>query len=222
MISTGALRRLTHPILLRCWLKMAANTTVRTKVGGFVFRVSPSVFHPRYFGSSSILGRYVTSLDLKGKRFLDMGTGSGVIALFAARSGADVVAVDINPAAVECARENAFAAGLLVECRISDLFSNLDGERFDVIAWNPPFFPQEPRTVAEVALYAGKDYAVIVRFARAARSHLKTGGAIVLVLSMDLDIAIVEKMFEAEGFSVRRVIVRRWALGESMVVIEVR
>ena len=222
MISAGTLRRLTHPILLRYWLKRTGTNVVRTRVGGFALRVYPTVFHPKYFGSSAILGEYIESLDLKGKTFLDMGTGSGIVGLFASRAGAIVTGVDINPRAIECAKENAAAAGLEIEYRHSDLFSNLRDRQFDVIAWNPPFFPKPARTAAEAALYAGDGYAVIARFARESRRYLKDGGTIYVVLSMDLEIPVLARMFEGEGFSLSRVQARKWGFGETMVVLEIR
>lgn len=54
-----------------------------------------------------------------GMRVLDMGTGSGVSALLAARVGADVIAVDVNLEAVECGRANAEANGLADQEQIS-------------------------------------------------------------------------------------------------------
>jgi release factor glutamine methyltransferase len=54
-----------------------------------------------------------------GERVLDMGTGSGVSALLAARRGAEVVAVDINLTAVECAKSNAERNGLMDQSRLS-------------------------------------------------------------------------------------------------------
>jgi len=222
LISSGQLRRLTQPILFRYWLKRTANRIATTRIGGFKLRVLPTVFHPKYFGSSLILGQHVESLDLKGKSFLDMGTGSGIVGLFAARAGAHVTAVDINPKAVECATENAAAARLRVECQQSDLFSALLGRRFDVIAWNPPFFAKPVQTTAEAALYAGDQHDVIARFARECRGHIAVGGRVVLVLSLDIDVASLESMFHVEGFSVHRARERKWGLGETMVVLEIR
>jgi release factor glutamine methyltransferase len=216
------LRRLTHPILLRYYLRRAANRVLTTKVGGFRLRVFPSVFHPKYFGSSLILGRYVESLDVSGKTFLDMGTGSGIVGLFAARAGARVTGVDVNPQAIRCAADNAAAAGFNIEYVESDLFSKLSDRRFDCIAWNPPFFPKPAGTAAEAALYAGDGYSVIVRFARECRAHLAPGGHLALVLSLDIDVAAVEFMFRAEGYSLRRAVTEKWGLGEAMVVIDIQ
>ncbi len=222
LISAGYLRRLTHPIFFRYWLKRTTNRTVTTRAGGFTLRILPTVFHPRYFGSSLILGRYVESQQLKAKRFLDMGTGSGIIGLFAARAGALVTGVDINSQAVQCAAANAAAAGFHIEYCQSDLFSALGDQRFDVIAWNPPFFPKTVHTPAEAALYAGEGYATIARFASSCRSRLNAGGRIILVVSLDIDVVLIESMFENEGFSVHRVLSRKWGLGETMVVLEIR
>ena len=222
LLSSGHLRRIAQPLLFRYWLKRGTSQEVTTRVDGFNLRVSPTVFHPKYFGSSSILGRYVESLDLDGKTVLDMGTGSGIIGLFAARKGARVTAVDVNVNAVACALSNALAAGFEIECIPSDLFSALSNRRFDVIAWNPPFFPKPSQTVAEAALYAGDGYASIVRFAHECREHLTSQGRIVLVLSLDIDVEAVESMFEREGFSPRRVLTRMWGLGEKMVVLEMQ
>ena len=216
------LRRLTHPMLLRYYLRYAASRIQTTKVGGFRMCVLPSVFHPKYFGSSSILGRYIESLDLNGKTFLDMGTGSGIVGLFAARAGARVTGTDINPEAIRCARDNAGTAGFQIEYVEGDLFSALSDRRFDVIAWNPPFFPKAAGTTAEAALYAGAGYDVIARFARQCRAHLASEGRVVLVLSFDIDVTVVESMFAAEGFSTRRAVTEKWGMGETMVVIDIQ
>ena len=73
---------------------------------------------------------------------LDLCTGSGVHAVLAAAHADRVVAVDINPRAVACARFNALALGISnLEVRIGDLFEPVAAERFDLITANPPFVP---------------------------------------------------------------------------------
>lgn len=222
MLSLGRLRSLTQPILFRFWLKRTIDKTVTTRIDGLTLRVLPTVFHPKYFGSSLILSRYVQSQDLHNKRFLDMGTGSGIVGISAARSGACVTAVDINPAAVKCAALNAAASGFAMDCHESDLFTALPDERFDVIAWNPPFFPKPASNRADAAFYAGNEYSSIKRFVRQLREHLQPEGKVLLVLSMDVEVARLESWFRDEGFSVTRALSRWWGLGETMVVIEIR
>jgi release factor glutamine methyltransferase len=198
-------------------LKHAKEKELVTRIGGLTLRVAPSVFHPRFFGSSIIFAEHLAEIGLEGKRFLDLGTGSGIVGLFAARAGAKVTAVDINPRAVECASQNATNAGLSLDCRHSDLFSSLSGQTFDVIAWNPPFFPKTVNSIAEAALYAGEDYAVVRRFAAEVPRHLKAAGKVFLVLSKDLDIGKWNAIFSGR-LKIRRE--RRWGW-ETMAVVEI-
>lgn len=77
-----------------------------------------------------------------GERFLEVGTGSGLVALHVARV-VRAVATDANPAAVRLARRNATSNGLTLEVLRCDLMSALRGP-FDVIAFNPPYLAGSP------------------------------------------------------------------------------
>jgi release factor glutamine methyltransferase len=188
-------------------------------VEGLEISVFPGIFHPRYFGSTSILARFVSSLSLRDKSLLEIGCGSGVVALCAARGGAKVTAVDINPDAVRCTIVNAKRNDLCVTVRQSDLFSSLAASKFDVIAWNPPFLPAVPKSMAEAAFYGGNDFDVIRRCVGEAREHLHTGGAIYTILSSDIAVEQIEQLFRNEDFTVSRVLSRRWGLGERMLIL---
>jgi ribosomal protein L11 methylase PrmA len=75
--------------------------------------VRPTVFHPRYFISSECFAEFIGRLDLSSKHVVDVGTGSGILTLAAARAGAEsVTATDINPNAALTAAENARANGM--------------------------------------------------------------------------------------------------------------
>src|SRR3989442_9595478 len=124
MLSWGRVRRALQPVVLKYWLDQRSKKFVKTRVEGFDLEIFPSVFHPKYFGSSSILANFVASLPLRGKSLLEIGCGSGVVALCAARAGAEVTAVDINPEAVRCTLANAAKNKLRVNARIGDLFSS--------------------------------------------------------------------------------------------------
>jgi release factor glutamine methyltransferase len=78
---------------------------------------------------SHLLGEAVLADAHAGERVLDMGTGSGVNAVLAATRGAEVVAVDTNPRALDAARANADRNGVAarVEVRGSDVFSEVEG-----------------------------------------------------------------------------------------------
>ncbi|MFB6115299.1 MAG: HemK2/MTQ2 family protein methyltransferase [Candidatus Nanohalobium sp.] len=85
---------------------------------------------------------YLEGLKLEGKKFLDMGTGNGQIALKAADKGAEVTAADKNPEALKHAKEKAAEKGLQDKISFveSDLFEDIEG-KYDVIVFNPPYLP---------------------------------------------------------------------------------
>ncbi len=100
---------------------------------------------------SDLLGRAVSDEVRPGERVLDKGTGSSVNAILAARAGAEVLGVDINPAAVDAARANADRNGVAAVFAVSDMFSAVDGE-FDLAVIDPPFRWFAPRGMTEVAI----------------------------------------------------------------------
>jgi release factor glutamine methyltransferase len=133
--------------------------TRSVRAAGFRLAVYPTVFHPKLFLTSEFFARFLATINLAGKRVVDVGTGSGILALAAARAGAtDVVALDINPMAVSAATDNSRANGLgdRVTAVCSDLMSALAPDAsFDVIISNPPFFFCAPRDIAEPGGVAG-------------------------------------------------------------------
>jgi release factor glutamine methyltransferase len=116
---------------------------------------------------------------------LEMGTGTGLIAIHAAKLGAKVTAADINPHAVECARRNAAKNNVRLDVVRSDLFEKIHGS-FDIIAFNPPYLPAETKSTAwiEKAWSGGEEGGeVAIRFLQDAWKHLNPGGRIYMILS---------------------------------------
>jgi len=156
---------------------------VLEEFGGFSIQVRPGVFNPTLFRVTPVFLEWLTEgLVPAGSRVLDVGTGSGVLAIAAALAGARVVAVDSNPAAVDCARINADVNGVddRVEIRLGDLFEPVTGEKFDLVLCNPPYFPGQPTTPLETAFHAG-DFGH--RFARDLGDHLAESGRALVILS---------------------------------------
>src|SRR5438132_1256795 len=155
-------------------LILKRHTTRMTQAAGFRLIVRPTVFHPRCFITSEFFASYIGRLDLRGKRVADVGTGSGILALAAARAGAaNVTAIDINPTAALTAADNARANGLgdRFTAVCANLFAGLaPGAIFDVIISSPPSFPGEPRDIADRAWYAGPNYRAIAPLFHQARA----------------------------------------------------
>ena len=154
-----------------------------------------------------------------GEVALDVGTGTGLIALIMARKADFVIGVDINPKAVELARRNAELNGIRnVEFRLSDLFENVSG-KFDVITFNAPYLPGKPEEPIDFALVGGETgREVIDRFIGEVKSHLNPRGRVYLVQSSITGIEETLKRFEDEGFEAR-VISRKHLFFEDIVVI---
>jgi release factor glutamine methyltransferase len=120
-----------------------------------------------------------------GERFLEVGCGAGLISLHAAKAGAEVVAADINPHAVECTKKNAVRNNLKMEVLRSDLFEKTEGY-FDAIAFNPPYLPEETRSTSwiEKSWSGGSEGSeVAVKFLEKAWKHLAPGGRVYIILS---------------------------------------
>lgn len=164
----------------------------RREFYGLDFAVAPGVLIPRPDTETlveAVLARIPESAPL---RILDLGTGSGAIAISIAvnRPRTQAIAADRSEAALKIARENASRLGAThLRFVTSDWFSALDGEIFDIIASNPPYIADadphlgqgdlrfEPRN----ALAAGGDgLDDIRRIVRQAPAHLAPGGWLLL------------------------------------------
>ncbi|MFT3793560.1 methyltransferase [Flavobacterium sp.] len=120
--------------------------------------VEPTVFPPFITISTKLLLQFLDPMDLRGKKVLELGCGCGIISIVAAKNGAMVTATDINEVALEALRKNASDNGVSPDILHSDLFESLDGNSFDVIVINPPYYPKAPQSMAENAWFCGEDF----------------------------------------------------------------
>lgn len=174
------------------------------RIDGVTLLSLPDVLNPVVFRSGELLARTVAESPLaepSTHRALDMGTGTGVGAVFLARRGWRVVAVDLNPEAVRCARINALLNRLedRIEVRQGDLFGPVESERFDLILFNPPFFRGEPKGLFDLA-WRSPD--VLERFAAGLPNALSEDGRALILLSTDGDPEGMLKALAAHGLRV--------------------
>ena len=166
------------------------------------FLILPQVFNPTLFWTSEFMARSLNQrLIPPGARVLDMGTGSGVGAVFAAQWTDQVTAVDINPAAVRCARINVLLNEVedCVTVKEGDLFTAVSGETFDVILFNPPYFSGQPQNDLDRAFRADD---VIERFVEQLHHHLTPNGRTLILLSSEGDEASFLDLFRQHGYQI--------------------
>lgn len=166
---------------------------------------------------------------LPNGKIVDIGTGCGILGIIAATKAAEVLAIDINPHAVACAKENARLNG--VKDRMSflrgDLFSALGAsETFDLILFNAPYLPSEhgeDRAWIERAWTGGIDgRQVINRFILEAPKHLKLQGRIFLLQSSLSDIDKTVERFKTRNLQTRIVAEKNLPFFESVALVEAR
>ncbi|MAG08451.1 hypothetical protein CMO89_03185 [Candidatus Woesearchaeota archaeon] len=134
------------------------------------------IYKPRE--DSLLLKKYVSKYS-KGL-VLDIGTGSGILAVEAAKKAKKVVGVDIDEKAVKYCKKN--AKNKKIRFVKSDLFKNVKG-KFDFIVFNPPYLPED-KMDKDKALDGGKKgYEVIERFLVEVNEHLKPNGKVLLLFS---------------------------------------
>jgi methylase of polypeptide subunit release factors len=189
-------------VRLKLWLHDYRAARVEN-IEGMQVTVLPGVFNGVLMRTGAFLATALNpDLIPHGAKVLDLGTGSGINALFAARLGAKVVATDISPEAVHCAQVNALANHLesQIETRLGDLFEPMGGDRFDVILFNPPYYRGPPRDLADAAWRSPDAFD---RFMREVPSYLNAQGRALVVLSTDGDIS--DALWAARGLTVRAV-----------------
>jgi methylase of polypeptide subunit release factors len=164
------------------------------------FVVYPNTFWP--FADSLPLVRHFRVEP--GDSVLDVGTGSGVIGIFACyRGAARVVGVDINPAAIQSAIHNVQMHGFagIMEVRPSNLFEALGDERFDVITANLPFRNKPAHDVVAMSQW-DTDFKTNTRFFEGVARHLKPKGRIYFVQSNFGEIEAMRRLAQAAGLQV--------------------
>src|SRR5471030_1310114 len=206
-------------------LILARQNTRVTRAAGFRLTVRPTVFHPRYFISSECFAEFIGGLDLSGKHVVDIGTGSGILALAAARAGAEnVTATDINPNAALTAAENARANGM--GDRVTAVFTNLlsalaPRPLFDVILSSPPKHAGQPRDLADRGWHAGPQHRDIADLFGQARERLKPLGRLYVMMSSDSDLDLFSRLIREAGFSARLAVERSFYI-QSMLLYELK
>ncbi len=178
------------------------------------FEVSPAVLIPRPATESLVVRALEVLKPMAAPRVLDVGTGSGCIAVSIAKQhpGATIMAVDVSGEALAIARRNAERHGVAsrIQFVAGDLYANLTGTGpFDLVLSNPPYIPSatipelasgvrdhEPR----LALDGGPDgLAVFARLISGAPGRLASGGWLLVEIGFDQEADAVRQLAAVTG-----------------------
>jgi release factor glutamine methyltransferase len=190
-----------------------------------VFDVWENVYEP---AEDSFL--FAENLNVQeGETTLDMGTGCGILAILAAKKASAVVAADVNPYAVRCARENATFSNVRGKMSFiqGDLFTPLrEAEKFDAILFNAPYLPADK---SEADSWIGRAWAggatgrqIIDRFISEAPKHLKRLGRVLLMQSTLTDVDETLRRFARGHLNAKVVAEFSLPFFETIVLVEAK
>jgi methylase of polypeptide subunit release factors len=172
---------------------------------GFQFIVFPGVFSPIFSSDSAWFAEKLIPL-IQLKEFLEIGSGSGIIACIAALHGAKrVIATDINPEAIKNIKANSKLHALKVETREGSVFDPiLKNEKFDVIFWNHPFYFEKGENESDMLSKSVFDfeYTSLRKFFKYGKKLLKPNGQLILGTSNVARINTIKMLARAEKYTI--------------------
>lgn len=187
---------------------------------GIYYETHPEVYEP---AEDTFL--FAENLQVERRdRVLDIGTGTGLLAIIASKKCSKVTATDINPHAIDCAVKNLITnKSYNVELKKGDLFEPVKNEKFDLILFNTPYLPTHKDERLGDELDAAWDGGidgryVIDRFLEGLEDHLNPGGRVQLVQSSLSDIDRTIKKLKGIGLDAS-VTAREKCFFEEVVVI---
>jgi len=195
----------------------------RIHFGNYTFNIWDNVYEP---AEDSFL--FAENLDVgKGAELLDMGTGCGILGILAAEKAGSVVAVDLNPYAVRCAKENSTlnnVRGKMVFVQAALLTALNETAKFDLILFNAPYLPSaqhEEESWIERSWAGGTNGRQIIdRFIFEAPLHLKSNGRILLMQSTLTSVEETISKFREHNLNARIKAERKLPFFETLVLLE--
>jgi release factor glutamine methyltransferase len=147
-----------------------------------------------------LLLQYISKIDLNRKTFLELGCGSGLIAITAAKKGAIVTATDINPVAVAALEKNSKKNNVAIEIIESDLFNNIPKQQFDIIAINPPYYKKQPANAKDHAWCCGENGEYFSALFATLANYIHINSEIIMVLFDGCDMEMIHAFAAKNSF----------------------
>lgn len=155
------------------------DSAIVTRLLRAVAGAPPEVYSPS--DDTFLMLDVLSKMAVEEKEVLDVGTGSGILALYCAMRGAHVTATDIDEKALHHASQAAQDLQVSLHVALSDIFSNVIGH-FDLIIFNPPYLPSA--TTKDRTVDGGKRGEVVAeKFLDGLADHLRKDGSALLLLT---------------------------------------
>ncbi len=188
---------------------------------GIKLNIPPEVFHPGFFFSTRLLLQYIQKIPLDKKRFLELGCGSGLIAISAAKKSAIVTATDINTVAVAALKTNSEKNNVDIGIIASDLFNNIPAQVFDIIAINPPYYKRQPINAKDHAWCCGEHGEYFSALFAALGGYIHRQTEVIMVLFDGCDMGMINA-FAAKNNFVLKLMQRKKNLLEENFIFKIQ
>ena len=178
------------------------------------FKVNSSVLIPR--PETEELVRLMLKEDLDGKEILDIGTGSGCIAISLAKNlpNAKITALDISKNALEVAKENAELNNVNIDFINADIFEYHSDKKYDVIVSNPPYVTESEKTLMiknvldfepELALFVEDEYPLryFEYIIEKSKNYIKKYGLIFFEINDIFEISLTQMISKKYNFKIQ-------------------
>ena len=184
-------------------------------------KVLPGVFHPGLFFSSKMLLNFLDTLNLHSNALLELGAGTGIISILAAKKGAEVYASDISSKAVENVKMNAVKNNVQINIFTSDLFNNIPDMQFDYIIINPPYYNRDPKEEEEYAWFCGSNFEYFKSLFNSLSNYIGKNSKVFMILSEVCDIQKIKSIGMENEFAWKLTMEGRF-WGEKNFIFEIK
>lgn len=163
--------------------------------------IQPFVVSPKYSYAPQFFMKYWNINE--NDTVLDIGSGSGILAIFASDIAKKVVASDINPYAITCIKKSMELNNSIIDFRIGNLFEIVKpGEKFSKILFNAPYFNKKASNELELGLF-DENYTVMKAFLSGAKKHLTRNGLVLLGFSKLGEVKTIESLIQENDYVIK-------------------
>jgi len=143
---------------------------------------------------------YLEQQQLNGKTLLELGCGSGLLSVIAAKRGAHVTASDISSYAVVNTQHNALLNNVDIDVLRSDLFDAIQ-KKFDFVVINPPYYKGVPKNEVDLAWYCGENFEYFSKLFLQLKNHIQPDSDVIMVLTKGCDVNTIFELGAKHQFA---------------------